>query len=237
MERNIQPVGIINWCALLVAGVISAILARYAGAATGRVGVAFLVLGFLVAVVSYFQMRLEERERLEKLEFDELKKARSASALFTEEADTFPARRSREQFEKFVIPIFTALLFLLQAGAAWWLWKWLGKASPPKLNAATMALALYALFALILFLLGKYSSGLARLEGNRLLRPGAGYLVLGAFICFLSAATGAAAFFGFGKIDLYAAYGLTAVLGLTAIETLVGLVLEIYRPRVKGQVA
>ena len=121
MERNIQPIGIINWCALLVAGVISAILARYAGAATGRVGVAFLVLGFLVAVVSYFQMRLEERERLEKLEFDELKKAKSASALFTEEADTFPARRSREQFEKFVIPIFTALLFLLLAGAAGWL--------------------------------------------------------------------------------------------------------------------
>ena len=175
-----------------MAGLISAILARYAGAATGTVGVAFLVLGFLVAVVSYFQMRLEERERLEKLEFDELKKSRSASALFTEEADTFPARRSREQFEKFVIPIFTALLFLLQAGAAWSLWKWLGKASPPKLNAATMALALYALFALILFLLGKYSSSLARLEGQRLLRPGAGYLMLGAFMSGLAAATEAA---------------------------------------------
>src|SRR5438034_2111083 len=237
MERNIQPIGIINWCALLVVGVISAILARYAGAATGMVGVAFLLLGFLVAVVSYFQMRLEERERLEKLEFDELKKSRSATALFTEEADTFPARRSREQFEKFVIPIFTALLFLVQAGAAWGLWNWLGKASPPKLTAATMALALYALVALVLFLLGKYSSSLARLEGQRLLRPGAGYLMLGAFICFLAAGTEAAAFFGFARIDLYTAYGLCVVLGLTAVETLVGLVLEVYRPRVKGQAA
>jgi len=33
----------------------------------------------------------------------------------------------------------------MQAGATWWLWNWLGKASPPKSNAATMALALYAL--------------------------------------------------------------------------------------------
>src|SRR5213592_2880194 len=237
MERNIQPIGIINWCALLVAGVISAILARYAGAATGTVGVAFLGLGFLVAVVSYFQMRLEERERLEKLEFDELKKSKSASALFTEEADTFPARRSREQFEKFVIPVFTALLFLVQAGAAWGLWKWLGKASPPKLNAATMALALYALFALILFLLGKYSSSLARLEGQRLLRPGAGYLMLGAFISFLAAATEAAVLCDFPKVDVYVAYGLCVVLALTAVETLVGLVLEIYRPRLNGQAA
>jgi len=64
MERNIQPIGIINGAALLVSGVISAILARYADAATGMVGVTFLVFGFLVALVSYFQMRLEERERL-----------------------------------------------------------------------------------------------------------------------------------------------------------------------------
>src|SRR4030095_9601891 len=97
MELKIEPLGIINWCALLVSGVISAILAHYAGAATGMLGVAFLLLGFLVAAVSYFQMRLEERERLEKLEFDELKKSKSASTLFTEEAETFSARRSREQ--------------------------------------------------------------------------------------------------------------------------------------------
>src|SRR5437667_4384694 len=237
MERNIQPIGIINWCALLVAAVISAILARYASAAAGTAGVAFLVLGFLVAVVSYFQMRLEERERLERLEFDELKKSKGASTLFTEGADTFPALRSRQQFEKFVIPIFTALLFLLQAGAAWWLWQWLGKASPPKLNAAKMALALYALFALILFLLGKYSSSLARLEGQRLLRPGAGYLMLGAFISGLAALSEAAVLGDFPKVDLSIAYGLGVVLALMAVETLVGLVLEIYRPRVKGQEA
>src|SRR2546428_9720838 len=156
MDRSIQKIGVVNWITLLAVGVVSAWVARYAASATGRVGATFVGIGFLVAVVSYFQMRLEERERLEKLEFDELKKSKSASALFTEEADTFPARRSREQFEKFVIPVFTALLFLVQAGAAGWLWKWLSKASPPKLNATTMALALYALFALILFLLGNY---------------------------------------------------------------------------------
>ncbi|PYL01071.1 MAG: hypothetical protein DME19_02985 [Verrucomicrobia bacterium] len=237
MERSIRQIGALNWVLLLVIGAVSAVVARYAATATGTVGVAFLALGFLVAIGSYFQMRLEERERLEKLEFEELKRTKSASALFTEEAETFAARRSREQFEKFLLPAFTALLFLLQAGAVWGFWKWLGKTSPPKPDHAPVAMALYALFALILFLLGKYSSGLARLEGQRLLRPGAGYLVLGAFICFLAAGTEAAAFFGFARIDLYTAYGLCVVLGLTAVETLVGLVLEVYRPRVKGQAA
>ena len=238
MERNNQRIGAVNWFVLMLVGVVGAVVANYASSGVGAVGAAFLALGFLVALVSYFQMRLEDRERLEQLEYEEIKKSRGSSTLFEEAgADTFPARRSREQFERYLVPAFTALVFLLQAAAVWWFWKWLRQAPAPRLDRAPIAMALYALFALILFLLGKYSSGLARLEGNRLLRPGAGYLVLGAFICFLSAATGAAAFFGFGKVDLYAAYGLTAVLGLTAIETLVGLVLEIYRPRVKGQVA
>src|SRR2546429_3663973 len=218
MERSIQKIGVINWIILLVVGAGSALVGRYAATATGTVGAAFVGIGFLVAVVSFFQMRLEERERVEKLEYEELSKARSSATLFQEaEADTFPARRSREQFEKYLVPLFTALLFLLQGGAVWWFWKWLGKAAPPKLDHAPVAMALYALFALILFLLGKYSSGLARLEGQRLLRPGAGYLVLGAFICFLAAGTEAAAFFGFARIDLYTAYGLCVVLGLTAV--------------------
>jgi len=38
-------------------------------------------------------------------------------------------------------------------------------------------------------------------------------------------------------VDLYVAYALCVVLALTAVETLVGLVLEIYRPRLKGQAA
>src|SRR5881392_2732176 len=232
MEQNLQRVGVINCFVLLIVGAVSAIVARYGASAAATVGVVFIGIGFLVALVSYFQMRLEERERIEGLEFEEIRKSRTSATLFQEaEAETFPARRSREQFERYLVPVFTGLLFLVQAGAVWWFWKWIGKAGPPRLDHAPIAMALYALLATILFLLGKYSSGLARLEGQRLLRPGAGYLVLGAFICFLAAATEATAFFGFPKTDLVVAYALCVLLGLTAIETLVGLVFELYRPR------
>lgn len=238
MERNLQQIGIVNWFTLLAVAVCSAVLARYANSASGLAGVTFLALGFLVAVVSYFQMRLEERERLEKLEFDELKKAKDATTLFTEtEADTFPARRSREQFEKFLVPAFTVILFLVQGGAAWWFWKWLGKATPPAVERSVVALALYALFFLILFLLGKYSAGLARFDGQRLLRPGAGYMMLGSLICLIVAVAEGAAWFGFPGVDLQVGRGLCVLLGLAAVETLFGLVFEIYRPRVKGQAA
>jgi modulator of FtsH protease HflK len=238
MERNIQKTGVVNWVILLLVGVVSAVVARYSASAAGTVGEIFLGVGFLVALVSYFQMRLEEREQLEKLEFDELKKARSSATLFQEaEADTFPARRAREQFEKFLVPLFTALLFLLQGGGVWWLWKWLDTAAPPRPERAPVAMALYALFFLILFLLGKYTASLARLDGHRLLRPSAGYMMLASLVCLIVAAAEAATFFGVPKTDYYVARGFCVVLGLAAVETLVALVFELYRPRVKGQAA
>src|SRR6185369_8816727 len=174
----------------------------------------------------------------ERLEFDELSKSRGASALFaTEEAELFAARRAREQFERFIVPAFTVILFLLQAGGAFLLWRWLEKSSSVKLTEPLVAMALFGLFALVLFLLGKYSAGIARLEGQRLLRPGASYLLLGAYLCFVVVASVAAVEAGFPRVDLYAARALCVLLALNALETMVNLVLEIYRPRVKGQQA
>jgi len=57
-----------------------------------------------VAAVSWFQMRLEESERLERLELDELAKGHARAALFeSKDSEMFPAQRSREQFERFFV--------------------------------------------------------------------------------------------------------------------------------------
>ena len=42
---------------------------------------------------------------------------------------------------------------------------------------------------------------------------------------------------GYPKMDFYVARILSGLLGLVALETLINLILEIYRPRVKGKVA
>src|SRR5207249_8628883 len=126
MERKLQTNGLINLLALLAIGVAGFATARYGSSLAGEVGIVFIGIGVLVAVTSWFQMRLEERERLEKLELDELAKSRGSSALFeTKDAELFPAQRSREQFERFFVPGFTAVLFLAQAAGAWLVWRWL----------------------------------------------------------------------------------------------------------------
>lgn len=239
MERSTQKNGLINLLTLLAVGAAGFAAARVSNTLGGQVSVIFAGVGLLVAAVSWFQMRLEENERIEKLEVDEMAKERGKTALFeSKDSELYPARRSREQFERFFVPGFTVLLFLLQSGAVWLLWRWLDglKASPPPLRQSTTALALFALLALVLFLLGRFSATFARLQNQRLLRPSASYMLLNAFLCALVVAGIAGVIAGFERWDLYVAYILWGLLVLVTAETLVNLVLEVYRPRVKGKV-
>ena len=82
MERNIQRNGLVNLLALLAMGAAAYGIAQYANALAGQVTAVFLGFGVLVAFVSWFQMRLEARERLEKLELDELARSKGSATLF-----------------------------------------------------------------------------------------------------------------------------------------------------------
>jgi regulator of protease activity HflC (stomatin/prohibitin superfamily) len=238
MERSSQRNGLINVLALLAVGVTGFAVARSSNSLAGQVSTLFLGMGLLVAAVSWFQMRLEENERLEKLELEDLARTHAGSALFeAKDAEVFPAQRSREQFERVFVPAFTVLLCLLQSGGGYLFWRWLGKPTTfTDLKQPTIALGLFGVFALALMLLGRFSATYARLENNRLLRPSASYVLLNAFLCGLVAAGIIAVRWQFPRADFVLARALCCLLGLVAVETLISLVLEVYRPRVKGKV-
>ena len=207
---------------------------------TGEGASIFMAIAVLIAFASWFQMRLEENERLEKLEVEELARSRGESSLFeSKDAEVFPARRSREQFEKFFIPGFAVLLFVVEAGGAWLLWRWIGKTTAPIADMRAMAsLSLFAIFALILFLIGRFSVTMARLEDHRLLRPGASFILAGAYICFFTALAVAGVKMQFvPHADVWVARAFCILLGFMAVEILLTLLLEIYRPRVRGKIS
>jgi membrane protease subunit HflK len=235
MEQSAKKIGLINWVVLLVAMIGMLLVTRYVSTSAGALATALTGFGLLVALLSYFQMGLLEREHFERLELEELSKSRGSESLFAGAgADTFPAKRSREQFERYFVPVLTGLLFLLQAATAYWPWKKVESMEPIIPDRATLAMSLLGMCGLILFLLGKYSSGLVRLQGQKLLRPGAAYLLLSAYACFLVTLDIAAVLAGFPKTDLIVARFLCVVIGFIALETLLGLILEIYRVRVRG---
>jgi membrane protease subunit HflK len=235
MERNIRNIGLLNFLVLLLAGGVAYILGSYSNSIAGQVSAVVFGIGFLVSLISYFQMGLEEKERVEKLDYDEIARDKNAASLFSTEAETFPARRSREQFERFFLPAFTVILFLLEASVTVLLWRWLSTAIVLPPQQPFVALALYAVLALILFLFGKYSANIARFEKQRLLRPGASFLVLGAYVFGFVVLCLAFIYFGFPRADFYLARALVVVIGLASLESLLNLILEIYRPRVRGK--
>ena len=64
MERNIQKNGLISLIVLIGVAVAAFAVAQYSHSLAAHVATAFLGLGVLVAAVSWFQMRLEDRERV-----------------------------------------------------------------------------------------------------------------------------------------------------------------------------
>ncbi|MCS7337636.1 MAG: protease modulator HflK [Verrucomicrobiae bacterium] len=236
MERSAQKNALVNLLAMIAVGAAGYAAARYAHCLSGQVTSLYMGIGALVALISWFQLRLAEREQLEKIELEELTRTRTSAGLFeSKEADLLPARRAREQFQRYFVPGFTLVLFLLEAGGAFALNNWLSKVPAAPMRQPTMAMAFFGLFALVLFLLGKFSATLARLENNALLRPSASFVLLGAYLSFAVGAAIAAGQAGFPKADFYLARALCVLLGVVAAETLISLILEIYRPRVKGQ--
>jgi membrane protease subunit HflK len=234
MERKGNN-GLLNAVVLLVTAVCVYAVGRYANSLSAQVAAAFVAYGFVVALVSWFQMRLEERERLERMEYDELTKARSTSALFNEGTDAFNAGRSREQFERYFVPGITIALMLAQGVGAWLLWQWLHKPDRGPLNQPAVPLSIFGVLFLLLFLLGRYSAGLARIRNDRLLRPSSNHLLLSAYACAVVMLTIVAAWAKFPRTDYFVSLAGAALLGLIAFETLMGLILELYRPRVKGK--
>jgi hypothetical protein len=109
MDQNTKKTGLLNWLVLLGATVGMLLVSRYVSSSAATMGTILTGYGLLVSLLSYFHIGLLEREQFEKMEMEELSKSRGSESLFaTAGADTFPARRSREQFERYFIPTCTA---------------------------------------------------------------------------------------------------------------------------------
>ena len=238
MERSTKKNGLVNLAVALLIFLAALGVAVFAGATGGLVASVFLGLGFIVAFVSWFQMRLEENERAEKLELDELARSRGQSLFEAKDSGSFPAQTARQQFEKYFVPGFTILLLLIEIGGAWFFWYQSGKMPETiKPANATASLSLFAIFALLLFLFGRFSVTMARLENHRLLRPGSSFLLAGAYVCGLVALGIAGVEAKFPRADFWVARILCVLLALLALENILTLLLEIYRPRVKGKIS
>jgi regulator of protease activity HflC (stomatin/prohibitin superfamily) len=198
---------------------------------------ALLLIGFLVALVSSFHLHLVNREQLEQLEHEEVAKGSEGTSMF--ESDAFPARRSREQFDRWVVPVFTLVLLMLEgAGAGFIAWgnpRFNDFSETQALGGAGVVVAISVVFGMFLYLRGRYATLLSAKMRATILQPGSDFLLLSAHLFFLQAVASAVALLGYPIAHQYFALGLCAFMCVLAVETLLRMILDIYRPRMKGQ--
>ena len=238
-QQNSKKLGFINGLVLLVVTIAALFLALKAGSTVGLAGVVLLSIGTLISFFGFIQSHLIDRERVEALEMQELDRTQGNESLFAGAAeDAYPARNARRQFEKWVVPAFSVLVLIGQSLGLWWIYgelkDWTGGPTP---DGAVLSIMFFGLFMVVLFMMGKYSAGLARMDGQELLRPGANYMLLGSVISAAAVLAQAASFFGYSAWDKGITWVVFAVIAVSALENLVTLVLEIYRPRLDDKKA
>ena len=237
-QQNSKKLGLINSLVLLGITIAALFLALKAGSTAGLAGVVLLGIGTLVGFFGFIHSHLIDRERVESLEMQELDRTRGNESLFAGAAeDAYPARNARRQFEKWVVPVFSGLVLLGQAIGLWWVYGELQEWAAPAEVGAVLSIMFFALFMVVLFMMGKYSAGLARMDGQDLLRPGANYMLLGSVVSAAVVLAQAASFFGYPAWDKGLTWAVLAVLAVSGLENLITLVLEFYRPRIDDKKA
>ena len=235
-QQNSKKLGLINSIVLLVVTIGALYFTLQTSSTVGLGGVVLLGIGTLIGFFSFIQSLLIDRERVEALEMQELDRTRGNESLFAGAAeDAYPSRNARRQFEKWVIPIFSVLVLIGQALGLLLVYiysqldGW-ALSSSTQTSDSAMSIMFFALFMVVLFMMGKYSAGLARMDGQELLRPGANYMLLGSVVCtaVVIAETASIEYPVWEKVFTWVVF---VVIALSAVENLGTLVLESFRPR------
>ena len=233
-QQNSKKLGLINSIVLLVVAIGALYFTLQTNSTVGLGGVVLLGIGTLIGFFSFIQSHLIDRERVEALEMQELDRTRGNESLFAGAAeDAYPSRNARRQFEKWVVPIFSVLVLIGQVFGLVLVSSQLGGWTlpfPTQGSDSAIPIMIFALFMVVLFMMGKYSAGLARMDGQELLRPGANYMLLGSVVCtaVVIAETASIEYPVWEKVFTWVVF---VVIAFSAAENLVTLVLEIFRPR------
>jgi len=223
-----------------VAGAVALLLARASASPAAEAEAWHLLIGAFVWLGALIHQRLrrlaDEEAHTAQTLAAEPGRAPGSSLFEADAADLLSARNRLAQFEKYFLPILSVLVLLALSAASFLLLR--GLLTTPKLPPIERALLAGIVFvgiAFVTFLLANYTAGLATQAPWRPVRPGANYSMSCALASFLVAMALVLDYFDVPYVELAVAYAVPSLLGLMAFETLINLILGIYRPRMAGQ--
>jgi membrane protease subunit HflK len=193
---------------------------------------------WFVLVIQFHQRVMAEQE---KLDIGQLAESKQASTIFQaggEQAVMFAvAQRRLDLLEKWFIPVFSVIIAAYQIAIGLYLLKAVRAAANDEAKQPLVCAACMMAVAFVSFLISRYATGMSAQPQWKPLRAG-GSIFLGiAILCFALAISLAMAQFRYFIVINAIDFIIPILLLLLGVETALNIVLDIYRPRLKGQYA
>jgi len=222
---------IIFFILALLLGRWSGFLALYAGSWL----ILNAVLIWLALVIQFHQRALAEQE---KLDISQMQKTQKDSDIFEQESEkqsVFNIAQKRLQLlEKWFLPIFAGIIAAYQIIIGFYLFK---VAFLPDVQAQQPLLCaiVATAIAFVNFLFSRYATGMSAQRQWKPLRAGGSITLSISVVCFLIAISLALRAFNYPVGLNILNYFIPVLLIILGFETALNIVLNIYRPRIKGQ--
>lgn len=191
---------------------------------------------WFVLIIQFHQRSLAEQE---KLDMGQLAKSKEAATIFQAEggrATLFVVAQHRlELLERWFLPFFSVVIAIYQLAIGLYLLKAVSASVGIEPKQPLICAICMMAIAFVSFLISRYATGMSAQELWKPLRAGGSFLLGTAVLCFaLAIALALAQFKIFVVVNVigFVIPGLLVVLGA---ETALNVVLDIYRPRLKGQ--
>jgi len=190
---------------------------------------------WLVLAVQFHQRCLAEQERLD---MTQLGKEPAGRTIFETEGERATllavAQRRLEMVEKWFIPIASVGIAAYELALGSYLFRTIPAGYETTQQPLLCAIVMTGI-AFVAFLVSRYATGMSNEPNWRPLRAGGSFLLGIALACFTLAVGLALKHFHISQVVTVVSYVIPASMMVLGAETALNVVLDIYRPRVKGQ--
>lgn len=231
----------VAWTALVASLVFFAVaffLGHWSGfVAVWAVGWQILAAAFiwLVLAIQFHQRSLAEQERLDMTQLVDEKRASTIFQGQGERATLLAAAQRRlELIEKWFVPGFAVVIAAYEIVMGLYVLRGVSAADASTQQPLVCAVVMTAV-AFVTFLLSRYATGMSAEPPWKPLRAGGSFLLGVAVVCFALALGLAAIHFQHYLPLRIIGYIIPVLLIVLGVETSLNVVLDIYRPRLRGQ--
>jgi regulator of protease activity HflC (stomatin/prohibitin superfamily) len=191
---------------------------------------------WFVLSLQFYHQQLAEQERLDLSSLGQQEQSRAIFRAGEEASELLAtAQRRLKTFEKWIVPTFSIIIAAYQMGMGGYLLKIISSGAAVEQKQPLVCAVYMAAIAFVSFLISRYATGMSAQAQWRPLRAGGSILLCTAILSFALATALALANFRIFAVINAMDWVIPILLVVIGVETALNIILDIYRPRIKGQ--